>query len=134
MSQYLNIYIVPKGGEKPILLKSYCRNSPVCDSFLDTLVIRADQIPLTQSQMAEVVQHAEEEVKQSKQWLNEITDAFGHVQNVSTELWEEFLANYSSRKNLVIDSVETLAQIKFLYNFLFEESDNDVDTILVNYE
>lgn len=74
MSSYLNIYGIPKEGDKPIEIVSYSRSNPIYSAICDTITVawagnEELYTDLTTSKVKEVISEINQDIDSSKKKL-----------------------------------------------------------------
>ena len=157
MSSYLSFYLVPKKTKKrykydgengnteeeieiskgePLLMMSYSRNSDIYQAYNDTLNpayagMEDKYTDLTYEDAKRVVSEFEAEVKSTEQRLG-ITYKILKEGGYCDDLWSEIQSN----EKYLAEQKETLEELKFIMNFVYEvtQSWTDFEKVLINVD
>lgn len=141
MSSYLNFYLKPKGGDKPLHFISYSRNSNVYQKFYEnnasTFIGNGDEYnysELTSEKCRWILDDAREDLRKAKENFDSRVEAFQKLTNVSAEAINEYTTDYMQTKEYIKELEETVAELECIYYWVSDVEFSDFEKVLTNID
>lgn len=147
MSSYLNFYLVPKKTEedtkeqKPLLFTSYSRASDIYHVYKDNLNIsyagiEVQYTELTESDASLVIEDVKNNLEKAKIGLENRSHTYKELPNLSQEIVNNFIEDYSSTQEYIKELEDTLKELQFIANIVSDISIGftDFEKVLINID
>ena len=144
MSSYLNFYLVPKSKEsqdvKPLLLKSYSRNSNVYQAFYENanpaFIGNGDEpnyTELTSDLMCHVVNEVKDDLENTQKNFTARMEAYRSVK-LEGKVFEDYVEDFQSTTLYLEELKESVIQIEFIASMIENLEYSDFEKILINID
>ena len=134
MSQYLHFCLVPKeeefdkeesNKEKELLFMAYSRNTDVYSMFNDAIYIpyRTDKeyVVLDKDKASLVIDEAKNDIKKSKQRLEDLRECYNSVDSHTTEDYNDYREEYDGLVDYIRDLENAFKEVEILISLLVHE-------------
>ncbi len=129
MSQYLHFCLVPKeeefDKEKELLFISYSRSTDIYTMFEEAIHIpyrmNEEYVVLDKDRANIVVDEARNDIKKSKQRLEDLKECYNSVDSHTTEDYNDYREEYDGLVDYIRDLESALREVEILITLLVHE-------------
>lgn len=144
MSSYLNFYLVPESKEsqdvKPLLLKSYSRNSNVYQAFYENanpaFIGNGDEpnyTELTSDLMCHVVNEVKDDLENTQKNFTTRMEAYRSIK-LEEDTFNKYVEDFQSTTEYIEELKNTVRAIEMIASMIKDLEYSDFEKILINID
>lgn len=139
MSSYLNFYLMPKGGEKPLHFCSYCRASEIYQKFYNELrVVYTGEDPqyqeLTSEDVLRVLNNLESDIEDKESKFDNLVKFIMAVKLTKMDNIQELIKLHNDARESLDELEEVKQEIKYIFHWVREIEYSDFEKVLINID